>query len=342
MLVLQLHSLLKRYTDPSRRITVQKLMRYLKAEYGVEVDRRTVKENLLKMQEFGIPVEYGERERITGHGTMQTVISNWYLVPEFEDIEIKYLIDGLYFSRNIPKNQLKDLIEKIEGLASGQYRSAYKNMKSVGQGSNVNPQFFLTLEVLSEAIEKKKQVSFQYLEYGANRRPRPRRKDGESRIYTINPYRVVAANGWYYVICNLEGYEGIAHYRVDRMKEINMLKSAVRPIKEIEGYQEGLALPKHMAEHIYMFSGESVECSFRAPLRFMQQIMDWFGTGVRVKRHGDDVVVTVTVNEQAMFHWALQYGTGVTVLSPESLVEQLRTTIVDLQTRYQSHPKDER
>lgn len=336
MLMLQLYALLKKHTDVEHRVTVQRLMRLLREEYDIEVDRRTVRDNLMKMQEFGIPVAFGERIRYTGNQA-QTVISNWYLEPEFDNMELNYLIDGLLFSKNIPRNQLQDLIRKIEGLGHRKFSSAYEKLEAVDPGVDPNPEFFLNLEILSEAIEMRRKVAFQYLEYGANRKKRPRKKsDGSVREYRMNPYRVVAANGWYYLICNHENYDGISQYRVDRMKDIRILDETARPIRQIEGYKEGLKLPVHMAEHIYMFGGESVECVFRAKETDMQQIVDWFGKKIKVKKEGDEVYVTVKVNEKAMFHWALQYGPNVTVLAPESLVHKLRETLDEMQARYRS------
>lgn len=38
----------------------------------------------------------------------------------------------------------------------------------------------------------------------------------------------------------------------------------VKPMKKVKGLENGLNLPKHMAEHIYMFTGESAAVTFRA------------------------------------------------------------------------------
>ena len=39
---------------------------------------------------------------------------------------------------------------------------------------------------------------------------------------------------------------------------------SVKPMKKVNGLKNGLDLPKHMAEHIYMYCSESVKVKFRA------------------------------------------------------------------------------
>lgn len=336
MLVLELWEILRQNTDLSHPLTVQAMMRKLEEQYGTVIDRRTVKDNLLKMRAFGLPIEYESRERVNRKtGETYESIHNWYYDAEIEDIELKYLIDGLIFSKNIPKHMLDDLIGKISALGTANFTAAYEHLTPVEQIGDPNPQFFYTLEVLDEAIREKKKVTFRYLEYDHRKNPRPRtREDGSIRDYTINPYRILAANGWYYLLCNHEDHEGLSQYRVDRMTEIEILEEEVLPLEENTGYREGLKLPVHMAEHIYMFSGPSVECSFTAPVSFMQQIIDWFGKDVKVKKQDDRLRITVTVNEQAMLHWALQYGPSITVTEPASLVEKMRETLKEMGERY--------
>ena len=72
---------------------------------------------------------------------------------------------------------------------------------------------------------------------------------------------MVATNGRYYLICNYDKYDSIANYRVDRMTNIKILDDARKPIESLK--EGGLNLPKHMAEHLYMFAGDSVHAKFK-------------------------------------------------------------------------------
>lgn len=83
-----------------------------------------------------------------------------------------------------------------------------------------------------------------------------------------------------------------------------------------------------MAEHLYMFSGESIIVKFIAKRYIITEVIDWFGKDVKFSNATDDeVTVTVKVNEMAMQLWALQYARHIRVISPKSLVEKIKNDI---------------
>ena len=53
----------------------------------------------------------------------------------------------------------------------------------------------LALDVLNDAIEEKRKVSFIYNRYGTDFKLHPRRNEP----YIVNPYQMVANNGRYYL-----------------------------------------------------------------------------------------------------------------------------------------------
>ena len=62
-----------------------------------------------------------------------------------------------------------------------------------------------------------------------------------------------------------------------------------------------------MAEHIYMFSGESRHVVLRTTPDMAGELINWFGNGVTFTDETEDSVLAhVTVNLQAMRFWALQ------------------------------------
>lgn len=66
-----------------------------------------------------------------------------------------------------------------------------------------NKQLFYTIDVLDEAITKKKKVMFEYCSYDVDKQMHPRkREDGTVRQYIVSPYQLAATNGRYYLICN--------------------------------------------------------------------------------------------------------------------------------------------
>ena len=90
-----------------------------------------------------------------------------------------------------------------------------------------------------------------------------------------------------------------------------------------------------MAEHIYMFTGESAPVVFRAKKYLVSEIIDWFGKDITFSDETEDeVTVRVTVNLEAMRKWALQYAMHVKVLGPEKLVELVKEDVAKASEMY--------
>lgn len=92
MLILEI---LKEYTDAEHRLTQQEIIDLLKLNYGAECDRRSLKD-----MGYEIATERG-----------------CYLAErDFDDAELRMLIDSVLFSKNLSGTQAKRLIEKLKGF----------------------------------------------------------------------------------------------------------------------------------------------------------------------------------------------------------------------------------
>ena len=341
MLVMNILDILRKYTDEDHRLSQKDIIEILKNEYGMTADRKAVRRNLTNLMEAGYEIEYSESIRMvpnkkTGELEESVVTSDYYLVREFTDAELRLLIDGLLFSKHVPYAQCRELVEKLEGLSNKYFRARVKHIRTLPDRSNENKQLFYTIEVLDEAITRGRQVSFRYLTYGLDKKLRPRTdKDGNAREYIINPYQIAAANGRYYLICNMDGKEDVANYRLDRISEIRLLDSPVRPSKTVRGLKNGVDLPKHMAEHIYMFQDESDTVEFRFKKYIINDVMDWFGNDIKFSDESEDeATARVRVNLAAMRLWAMQYGRHIKILSPQSLVDTVAADLKEAAEKY--------
>ncbi|NOU99500.1 helix-turn-helix transcriptional regulator [Paenibacillus planticolens] len=339
MNVLMILEILKLYSDAEHRLSQQQLAELIHQSYQVKVDRHALKRNLLNLINFGYDIEYTETVRRKKNGEDEFLYSNWYINHEITDAELHMLIDSMLFSKYIPFGQNIELVKKLKGLSSKYFRS--KRKLPVGRLENQHKQLLLTIEVLNEAIAKGDKVTFQFIEYEVdNKHHVVLGKDGAPRIYKVSPYEIVVTNGRYYLICAHDKGDSLYNYRLDYVCAIERVEDEkIRPLNEISGYKYGLDLSKYMEEHIYMYGGKSVRVKFRADLRanrnIIGHIMDWFGTNVQFSEISEDAVTaTVTVNEMAMFYWALQYGTSVEIVAPVSLRERLREAANAISEKY--------
>lgn len=320
--------ILKKYTDDDHRLSQKEIQDILEREYDIVVTRKTVKRNLADLLELGYNLEYSESIRKNRNGEEETVLTDWYYVREFTNSELRLLIDSLLFSKHIPYSQCRELVEKLEGLSNIYFRSRVQHIRTLPNDRPNNGQLFYTIDVLDDAISRGRQVKFHYLEADIHRELHPRKNEvGEPREYIVNPYQMAAINGRYYLICNLDKYDNVSNYRVDRISDIELLTTPVKDKKLVKGLENGLDLPRHIAKHLYMFSGQSVRVRFLADKIILNDLVDWFGEDARFVEKGDKIEVTATVNEKAMFLWALQYLPYVEVVAPARLREEIVDSI---------------
>jgi len=315
MLILEI---LQKYTDENHSLTQQEIIKLLRQNYGMECDRRSVKNNIDSLKEMGYDIS-------TEHG-------NRLLTREFDDAELRILIDSVLFSKSISTRQAKGLIDKIRGLASNYFNAKVTHVSNLPElHRTLNKQAMYSLDTINDAISEKKKISFIYNDVGTDFKLYPRRE----REYIVNPYQIVANNGRFYLICNYDKYNNVAHYRIDRMTDVRILPDKIKPMKQVQGLEHGLNLPKHMAEHIYMFAGESVEVVMLAEKDLMTELVDWFGTDFRIMEDKDDMLkIRVRVNPEAMRFWALQYGPSVEILQPIKLRNQIKEDIEKMSKKY--------
>lgn len=329
IIIVNILDILKRYSDEEHRLTQAQIKNILLDKYSMEVDRKTIKRNLMDLLELDCGLEYTEIMKIAKNGEEAPIYTDWYINREFDTSELRLIIDSLLFSKHIPCRRCKELISKIEGLSNVYFKAKVQHISTIPEMHFDNRELFYTIDVLDEAISKCKKVSFTYNYYGADKKLHPKKDEP----YIINPYQMAAANGRYYLICNCDKYDDVAHYRVDKITNIRLLDEKRKPLSATSDGR--ISLPKHMAEHIYMFSGNSTTVKFRLKNYIIDQVVDWFGKDVELLPETDETsVAKVTVNEQAFVCWALQYGMHTEVIEPLYIRQRVIDCISETANNY--------
>ena len=316
MLILEI---LKEYSDQEHRLTQQEIIRLLKSNYDMVCDRRSVKNNVVCLRELGYEISMED---------------GYYLLErEFDDVELRMLIDSVLFAKILTQKQAKTLIEKLKSIGNKYFSAKVNHIINLPElRHGYNKQLMYVLDTINEAISQHKKISFVYNQYGSDFKLHPKREEK----YIVNPYQMVANNGFYYLIGNYDKYDDISHYRLDKMTCVEMLTEKVKQQNQVMGLEQGLNLPKHMAEHIYMFSGGSVTINMLVDETIIGELVDWFGNDFYVikKRQNNQVLVRLRCNEQAFFYWTLQYGPYVEVLEPVSLRRKIAEAVSEMNEKY--------
>lgn len=346
LVILYILDILQKYTDEEHRLSQKEIQDILKREYEMTVDRKAVKRNLLNLIEYGSNIEYREVSRkdifrkkdfVSYKGTSDfadkeiseddLLWTDFYLKQKFTNEELRLLIDSMLFSKHIPYSQAKELIKKLESLSNIYFKSCSQYIYPLPVERTDNKQVFYNIAILDDAIRKKKKVLFEYAEYHTDKKMHlKKREDGSVREYIITPYQMAVQEGKYYLICNYDKYDDISNYRVDRIRNIQILEEKGKPFETLKwsGHQP-MNLNEYMKEHVYMYSSENAFVKFRIVKAMISDVIDLFGKGVNFSEETDThVSVSVHVNERAAEQFAKNYAPDVVILQPKRLRGKLR------------------
>lgn len=315
--LLRILQILQRYSDEKHPLKQEDMIKILNVEYGIPLERKAIGRNIQLLKDAGVEIE-------------STRAGSWLAERDFTDAELRMLIDGVLSSKYVPEGYSKDLINKLCGLTSKYFKSHIKYIYAVGDWDKTdNQQVFLNIELIDEAIEKGKQIRFEYHKYGTDK------KLHKIRAHHASPYQLILHNQRYYLMAQNDWWKDVTYYRLDRMKNMTITEKPITPITEIEGYKDGINYKELSTALPYMFSDKPVWVEFVADEDLVDQIIDWFGKDIRIDKYGEkQVKITVKVSPSAMEHWALQYAGYITVISPQSLVESIKTRLKTAMEKY--------
>ena len=337
--------ILRKYSDEEHPLSQKDIAeKLLRDPYNMTVERKAIKRNLMDLIDFGYNIKYTETTRLvpnaqTGELEESTVLTGFYLIRDFTDGELRLLIDGLLFSNHLPSRQCKELAEKIDGLSSKYFHSRVNHIATMPDNSGDNKQLFLNVEKIDEAISKHEKISFKYMEYGTDKKMHPKKRHDGSEIYIVSPYQMVAKEGKYYLICNFDKYDDISNYRIDRIKDVEILdKAPARPFETLKGADgRPLDLYEYMKKHIYMYSSDDCRATLRIVKPMISDIIDIFGKDVRFFNETEgSVSVSVNANEMSIEHFAQSFAPDVVILEPKALAEKVKIRLQQAVEKYEN------
>lgn len=290
MLILAILGILRDGTDQDHRIRQAEIISRLSRDYNLSATRKSVRKNLGDLQEAGYPIVFRK---------------GWFYDHEFTPAELNYLSDCV-LSSSIPAVQREDLLRKLAVLGG----SFYIPVHGSGAIKPTNPQFLYTTEILHDAIEEKCQVSFKYGSYDVDKELHPRKDDeGRPKLYRVNPYRIVETNGRIYLIGNVDKYDTLCHFRVDRILEAKKLRSPAKSRSSLRDEGTDLESDNYVTEHPYMYSGKPETARIVVQRSHVNDVLDWFGMGVTFENVTDEeATAVVSADPVSLDLWLRRYA----------------------------------
>lgn len=323
--LLYIAEILNKYTDANHSLTYAEISEKLQQEKGVKPDPKTIARSVDSLIKAGVD--------IIKRGNNGCAV----LGRKFDNSELSFLIDAIFSSKSISSSHAKLLIENLMKDCSVYERKKFDYIYKADEITRANnKEFFYTIDTIGRAIEENKQISFTYNEVMLNKKLKTR-FDGMEFI--INPYFMINNHGKYYLVCNYDKYNTLANYKIECISNIKMLETKIKPLQLLDD-AENFEIDKYVNEHIYMFSGKTIEATIKIKnAKVINDVVDWYGENIIIKQRDDGIYISFNVNEQAFLYWALQYGLNIEVIKPVSTKNKYLKMLNEIISKYKGESK---
>ncbi|OQB11864.1 MAG: hypothetical protein BWY15_02369 [Firmicutes bacterium ADurb.Bin193] len=300
--------ILQEYSDENHIIPMREIISKMRAMYGITIDRRTVYGLIDELNLLDYDISTYQENNI-GYYLRSRVL---------EPSEVRLLTDRVYSMGFIPQKQADSIIDKLQSTQSIHNRRRYRHIRAARIQKQENVELFWTIEQLDEAIEKDYMVMFDYYDYQADKTLVPRR----DKKYLVNPYQMVCANEKYYLVCNYDKYDNISHYRIDLMKNLEIVSRKRKPLPK------DFNLKEYSNSLVYMFDGKREEVEIICDNLMAGEVIERFGMDVRMVRI-DEKRFRLCLNAPplGLKFWALQYIQYCEIVRPLWLRDEIKRSI---------------
>lgn len=315
--------ILQEYSDEDHFLTQQDIIDKVDEIYGIELERKSVAFSISLLQELDYDINKSPRG---GYALLSR---------DFDNSEIRYIVDSLFSSKSISGKQASELSKKLNSSLSRYQRKEYNFIyKNSEINRSNNKELFYTLELIEEAKRRGKRISFQYLSFDENGKPFPK-MDGFR--YIVSPYYSVNSNGRYFLISNYrEKYRAITWFRIDYM--ISPKIEEDWPLKPIESLKDvkSFDIAKYLNDNIYLLDGEVINATIQIDNpNSIQYLIDYFGKNAKIYKKEDKLLADIKSNESALFYWYMQYSETFTIISPQSLIDRVKNEAERIVRKYE-------
>lgn len=310
--ILYILNVLKKYSDADHILSASEIKEKIQEQYGETIDSRTLRRNInLLKYKFGLDIStYTENKK------------GYYITndPEtdFEPGEVRAIIDNFSYANYIVPSIAKNIIKKCKNM-----QTVYENQKIkdyhiyANDSKTENAEVIKNIEDISTSIYENKKLQFEYWKYALTNKL-------EKKVVSnpiVSPYAIVYNKQEFYLIAIKDGMDVFYNYRIDRIKNIEILddKITIKKSKsEIQDFAESST---------EMFGGKKEEIEVVCHVILLDTIFDTFGRNVVVEKipNNDEFFkFKVNTNPLGFKMWAMRNIDLVEVIQPKSLRNEMK------------------
>ncbi|MCM1262731.1 MAG: WYL domain-containing protein [Butyrivibrio sp.] len=319
--LLYIVKILSELTDEEHCITTKDLIEELE-KYDIKAERKSIYNDINQLIDFGYDIILSKSKTNGGY---------YMAGRDFELAELKLLVEVVQSSKFITLKKSKELIAKIEKLASkSDAKQLQRQVYVANRIKTANESIYYIVDDIHRAIQNNEQISFQYLEWNLEKKLVPRR---DGKIYTVSPWALTCKDENYYLIAHDGEEDKIKHFRVDKMGSIKELPNVKR---EGSALFERFDIADYANKTFSMYGGREEAVTIQLENQLIGVVMDRFGQDVSIRERDKDhfsVRVTVAISGQ-FFGWLTGLGAGAQLIAPENVVTQYKQFVDEIIKNY--------
>ena len=321
--ILYILNVLKKYSDEEHMLSAIEIRRKVKEIYDVEIDPRTIRRNI-NLLKYKLDYDISTREE-NGKG----YYINRDPETDFEPGEIRAIIDNFSYANYIVPSVAKEIIKKCKNMQNIYENEKLKDYQIYSVNSKTeNAEVIKNIEDISESIFQNKKIKFEYWKYAITNKL-------EKKIVstpTVSPYAIIYNKQEFYLIGIKEGETKFYNYRLDRMKNVQILNEDIKIKKkksEIQDFAESST---------EMFGGEKEEIEAICHIWLLDTIFETFGRNVTIEKIPNDeeyFKLLVDTNTMGFKMWAMRNIDLVEVKRPITLRNEMQEVVKNAMKKYE-------
>jgi predicted DNA-binding transcriptional regulator YafY len=318
MKLLYLMKILLERTDSENPMTIADIVTAL-AAYDIKAERKSIYTDMELLRQYGMEIEMLRAKTV-----------GYYIADrQFELPELKLLVDAVQSCRFITKKKSEELIKKLSSLTSSEQAKQLRRQVFIAErAKTLNETVYYSIDQIHYAINENKKITFKYFDYDV-RKNQIYRKRGE--LYTATPVTLCWNDDKYYLITYNGKYDGLTHYRIDRMSNVNAID------EEGDKFDKSkFNIAEHAKRVFGMYEGEVVRARLAFANHLVNVVLDHFGKDVHMFSSSDgwfESSVDVSISP-VFLAWIFTFGDCAEIKSPDSLIDAMKELIEQNRRNY--------
>ena len=310
--ILYLTEIFYQKTDENHFLTMDEICRYLKNK-GFDAERKSIYRDMNLLRDYGLDIEMVHEKKQYGYRLASR---------RFELAELKLLVDSVQAAHFITPKKSRELIGKLEGLASCYQASQMQYQVYVAERvKSENERILYNIDAIHRAICSNRMISFQYFTWDVNRKM-VLRHQGERYLESV--WAMTLAEDNYYAICHDE--KGIRYFRVDKMTSLDIIESCKRTgEKEFREFD----IASYSKKRFHMYDGPVTQVKMCCTTDLAGVVIDRFGKNVILRKTDEDHFsfwADVAVSNQ-FYGWVFSMAGKMEILEPSFVRDGMRELI---------------